>query len=624
MKRLQTKVITIFMTLMLLFSFGSYGQYEGTGTFVKIDNIGDLESGFYVIAELNDEFAMDVDNDGSFFKHTAISPASGEIANPANNIVWWIEADGSGYTISNIGDPDVTYVSYSGTSNAAYAEVNPASVTDNERWTIDYDVDRFAVTNVAITDRVLQYNAGAPRFACYTSNQRKFNLYKMTEVNTVAAPVFDPDGGTILGSVDVNITTTTPDATVYYSLDSETGPWTEFTAPVAVTEPTTIWAYASDDTGTLADSDVASATYEFPIEVTNVTDLRAGLTDGTVYQLTGEAVLTYQQAYRNKKWVQDAEAGIEIDDDSGIITTVYNINDGITGLTGTLNEYNGVLQFIPVADPGAATSSDNTPVIVTRTLDELVEADQSRLVLIENVAFDASYDGDNFGTGTNYDIADASGTGVFRTEFHDADYIGTPVPMAAQNITAILREFNGTMQITARSLADFEEYVASPFFAVTFNVDMTDAVEKGLFTHGVDVVNVAGSFNAWDPNDANYQLSQVGETSIYTLVTDEIFEVDDILEFKFVTNGSFWEQTDNRTHTVIDGENIYDGEFAAPVISWANLQWPADAELVIGDPNSQVTVFAQVYIQDITNQPDAVDALEAWIGINNENTDPAT
>jgi hypothetical protein len=103
---------------------------------------------------------------------------------------------------------------------------------------------------------------------------------------------------------------------------------------------------------------------QLPTDVATIADLRAGSTDGTEYRLTGEAILTYQQSFRGQKFIQDATAGILIDDDGGVITTEYAINDGITNLTGTLSEFGGMLQFVPVEDPGAATSSDNevTPV----------------------------------------------------------------------------------------------------------------------------------------------------------------------------------------------------------------------------------------------------------------------
>ncbi|MFC2152123.1 beta strand repeat-containing protein, partial [Bacteroidota bacterium] len=75
-----------------------------------------------------------------------------------------------------------------------------------------------------------------------------------------------------------------------------------------------------------------------------------------IVNLTGEVVVTYLHTSRNQKMIQDATAAILIDDDGGIITTPYSVGDGITGIEGTLGEYGGMLQFVPEADPGAATA----------------------------------------------------------------------------------------------------------------------------------------------------------------------------------------------------------------------------------------------------------------------------
>ncbi len=280
--------------------------------------------------------------------------------------------------------------------------------------------------------------------------------------NSVISPSFLPNGGTFYAPISVSITTQTPGATIFYSLSSNEGPWNTFSDAINIEETTTVWAYAI--ASGLDDSNVSSATFTFPqiIEVENISALRAGSVDGTVYRLTGEAILTYKQTFRNKKWVQDDNAGIEIDDNAGKITTTYNIGDGISGLIGTLNRFNNMLQFTPVADPGNASSTGNIPLVIVKTLGQLVESDQSRLVLIENASFDGSYEGQNFSTGTNYNIVDASGTGVFRTEFFDADYIGQSIPSGSLNITAIVRENNGSMQITARNLSDIEEGQQNP------------------------------------------------------------------------------------------------------------------------------------------------------------------
>ena len=270
----------------------------------------------------------------------------------------------------------------------------------------------------------------------------------------VLAPTFNPPAGQYFDPIDVTISSATSGATVFYSTESASGPWTEYTTPVSVSEETTIWAYGELDGYT--NSAVSSATYTFSdvVQVATIAELRQGATDGTVYQLTGEAILTFQSSQRNQKFIQDASAAILIDDNSGNITTTYDLYDGITGITGTLTTYAEMLQFVPQSDPGAATSTGNTVVPLLVSLSELDNTYQAQLVTVNMVDF--LTDG-QFEDGINYDITDPSGDGIFRTHYDDVDYIGTDIPVELQNITGVILQFNNDMQLVARSLDDFED-----------------------------------------------------------------------------------------------------------------------------------------------------------------------
>ena len=269
----------------------------------------------------------------------------------------------------------------------------------------------------------------------------------------VVAPTFNPPAGNYLNPVNVTISTTTEGATLYYSMVSATGPWTAYTTPVNIATETTLWAYGTKDG--LTDSPVSSAVYTFStaVPVANIAALRQGATDGTVYQLTGEAILTFQSSTRHQKFIQDASAAIMIDDPTGKITTTYNLYDGITGITGTLTLYNGLLEFIPTANPGAPTSTGNTVTPVAVTLSNLDASYQAKLVVVNMADFAVT---GNFAASTNYNITDPSGAGVFRTQYADVNYIGTPIPQETQNITGVVTQYNTTMQLVARSLSDFE------------------------------------------------------------------------------------------------------------------------------------------------------------------------
>jgi len=192
-KHLLTK--TFLFLAFLIWANAGWAQYSGTGTFTKITSLTDLVDGYYVVANSGDGFAMNTTNAGSYFAHTAITPSGGVITDPATTIVWKIEKIGSDYTISNTVSTNTTYVSYTGSSNAAYAVVNPAVISDNEKWTITYATN-FVVTNKDLNTRILQYNASSPRFACYTTAQQKFNLYKLPDTQAPIA-TFNPANAAI-------------------------------------------------------------------------------------------------------------------------------------------------------------------------------------------------------------------------------------------------------------------------------------------------------------------------------------------------------------------------------------------------------------------------------------------
>jgi len=283
-----------------------------------------------------------------------------------------------------------------------------------------------------------------------------------------ATPTFNPPAGVYSQPISVTISSTTPGATIRYTTDGSnpTETSTQYTSPISLDTNTTLKAIAF--ASGFDPSYVATASYIFPQVVQNMTQLRnQTVGDGTVYMVAGEVILTFKQNFRNQKYVQDNEAGVLIDDTAGMITTNYNLLDGITGLTGTIAFYNNMLQLTPVADPGPATSTNNTIVPPTVTIAQInanVASYQARLVRIANAHFVES---GTFETGHNYTLEDDTGTIVFRTTFYDADYIGEPIPVGNFNVRVLVNQFNQTPQVTARALSDWsgvpnEDNVATP------------------------------------------------------------------------------------------------------------------------------------------------------------------
>lgn len=216
--------------------------------------------------------------------------------------------------------------------------------------------------------------------------------------------------------------------------------------------------------------------------VADIAELRDQNEDETIYVITGEVFITYQSDQRNQKAIQDASgAAILIDDDDGIITTDYNLYDGITGLKGTLSSFNNLLQFVPAEDPGAPSSTGNTIEPTVVTLSEITPDHQSLLIRVNDV--EITEDAAIFESSTSYDIADPSGSSTLRTPSGsaDLDYFNTVIPSGANDMIAIVSQFNESMQIFPRFLEDIY-LMGVPTFTVTFSVkdesdtDITDAV----------------------------------------------------------------------------------------------------------------------------------------------------
>jgi hypothetical protein len=261
--------------------------------------------------------------------------------------------------------------------------------------------------------------------------------------------------------------------------------------------------------------------------VSNLAELREQTADGTtIYEVSGEVILTHQHGQRNQKYFQDATAAILVDDDDAIITTVYNLYDGVTGLTGTLTTYRELLQFVPTADPGAATSNDNEFVPQLVTLADIAPVHQGMLVRINSVEFTGTET--TFSSSTNYAINDGTSDAViFRTPSSSAalDYFGTPVP-ATTDMFALVGQFDNDMQIFARSLADFYPD-GLPSYTVTFNViDENDAPVTDAVLTFDGITLAAGTYVVEDVNAGNYDYS-IEKAGYYTrsgqvAVTDEV------------------------------------------------------------------------------------------------------
>ena len=192
--------------------------------------------------------------------------------------------------------------------------------------------------------------------------------------------------------------------------------------------------------------------------VNTIAELRAG-TIGNDYTLNGEAVVTFVQSFRNQKFIEDGTAAILIDDSNAIITSALATGDGVTGLTGTLDEFGGMMQFRPTMNVSA--SSTGNAIVAQSVLVSDLNANpnnyESEYVRIFEYAIIDAATNPTWIVGLEYQMLTQSGDYIFRTSFYDADYIGAEVPTSNTTVVSgIITERNdGSYYITARSLSDF-------------------------------------------------------------------------------------------------------------------------------------------------------------------------
>lgn len=306
--------------------------------------------------------------------------------------------------------------------------------------------------------------------------------------------------------------------------------------------------------------------------------------EGTPFVYTGTAMVTFAQAFRNQKFIQDESAAIMIDDPAGMITSVSERDQGITQIFGTTSTFDGMLQLTPTRD--AVLSEYAPPVALSELSIEQLFSDfdayEAQLVSLSDVRFLGIAAEQVFEGGQVYTISDVNDTAtVFRTSFFDAhNYIGAEIPIEIIDHLIVLPHARAEGDfITARDSADFDFGSGSPeTHAITFNVDMSTMDEFDPASGAVPLIT--GSFFDWAaPGDLPGSQAMVwtGTGKVYT-----------------------------KTLNIPEGTHQYKYFLGS---GWEGGEWP-------GDPNRQVNVSGPGTINDSWGQllPDGSGILSGGSG----------
>ena len=201
-----------------------------------------------------------------------IIPAS--ILGDEDSYYWTVDVTADGYTFTNANGDMIGYGN-SGTNLVLNGEKTLWTITTGvsapESLVPEYfgfNIINATTDTRAMALRVTDTESIVKAYATSNMTNGEYNFFLdifmqgeggVPPTPTVAAPVFTPGAGTYYETQDVTITCATADATIYYSLDSENGPWEEYEEAITVDESMTLWAYAEKEG--YNDSPVVSAEY---------------------------------------------------------------------------------------------------------------------------------------------------------------------------------------------------------------------------------------------------------------------------------------------------------------------------------------------------------------------------
>ncbi len=298
-----------------------------------------------------------------------------------------------------------------------------------------------------------------------------------------------------------------------------------------------------------------------------------------------------------------------------------SVTDGLT--PGTYN----LKVLFSITGTGVAGTTDNGPFVASFEIAQQSSEAEILSFNIDNQIGQTIIDSEN----ATVNVQMLIGTNVSALQPTIAVSAGaaiTPESGAAQDFTnSVTYTVTAENQQTKVWVATVQLVEQPVYYSVSFNVDMTQAINDGYFNPATDFVDIGADYNNWAGNGA---MSAI-DNNIYTQTTEQVFEAGDELLFKFRINGN-WQTTelldqDNRKYIVVAGDNSYSAIYnqpgtTEPTLVFANLQYPDSASIALGQT---VEVYAQVEVLNTDINPETgYQNLVVWIGLNNEDTNPNT
>lgn len=297
-----------------------------------------------------------------------------------------------------------------------------------------------------------------------------------------AQPTFSSPTGLYTAPISLTITSETPNASIYYTLDGST-PTTSstlYSAPITINQTTTVKAIATADG--YSNSFMTSATYTFPEVLANLAAFKA-LPDGPTSYVIGNDV-TFVFGSGGYTYVKDASASLLLYGNFNIPNDFVE-GDQITNLVGTKATYHDQVEMQNIVYEASQAQNTGTVVPTLLTFSQLINnyaAYDAQLVTFENVTFPYGF------SGSEVTIGQGNDTLVLFNRFN----IDTTIAAGSTlNLTGFVAIHDGTIQIYPRNNQDLTTQAPVLTPSLTINEPANGAVYSTLDTlHiGIDIQN---------------------------------------------------------------------------------------------------------------------------------------
>lgn len=216
-----------------------------------------------------------------------------------------------------------------------------------------------------------------------------------------------------------------------------------------------------------------------------------------------------------------------LQDNTGNITAFHaTLLDGILRgdsitISGTLSNYNSLLEISPVTSVTLLNTGNPLPApIAVTNLSGFAEIYEAKLVQVSAALFVDAGTFSTAGTGTNYDITDATGTGQVRV-VTTTNIDGTPIPVDEVSVTGIMSQYapggTGGYQLLPRDLSDISTGGNPPIISTALT---QTNITTSSFTINFNTINAGSTIIYYGTTTA------LGSTaSDVTLITEHAFNL---------------------------------------------------------------------------------------------------